>query len=113
MAKLLPNNLDASNSIEDDQTTITKCKQQDVTQIMDWIQCFSNSIAVAPHTKPNCVADLIPYLNVITNNQRHFEDFDWALYDCQFRQKSCNNICPIMGDHGRHPVKSVTLQLQY
>ena len=35
MAELFPNNLDVSNSTDDNQTTTTKCKQQDITQILD------------------------------------------------------------------------------
>ena len=41
MAELLPDMLEASNATDDDQTTTTKQKLPDVTQIMDWIQCFS------------------------------------------------------------------------
>ena len=84
MAKLLPNNFEALNLIDDDQTTVTKHKQQDVTQIMDWIHCFSTYIAAVIFTKPSRVADLVIYLNVIINSQRQFQDFDWVLYDHQF-----------------------------
>ena len=87
---LLCNNFEVSNPINDDQTTITKPKQQDVTLIVDWIQCLSTYIAVSC-TKPECVADLKAYSNLMIKSQRHFQDFDWVLYDCQFRQKSYNN----------------------
>ena len=55
---------------------------------MDWIQCFSIYTAVVSHAKPNHVANLIAYLNLIINSQRRFQDFDWALYDRQFQQKA-------------------------
>ena len=87
MAELLPDNLEATNSTEDDHAN-AKRKQQEVTQIMDWIQCFSTYIAVVSHANPDCVVDLIAYLNLIINGQRRFQDFDWALYDRQFRQKA-------------------------
>ena len=70
MAELLPDNLEASDSIDDDQTTTTKLKQQDVTQIMDLIQCFSIFIAVVSCAKPDHVTDLIAYLILIINSQR-------------------------------------------
>ena len=70
MAELLPDNLEATNSTDDDHTTNTKRKHQEVTQIMDWIQCFSTYIAVVSCTKPDCVVDLIAYLNLIINGQR-------------------------------------------
>ena len=87
MAELLPDNLEATNSTDDDHTT-TKCKHQEVTQIMDWIQCFSTYIAVVSRAKPDRVVDLIAYLNLIINGQRRFQDFNWASYDRQFRQKA-------------------------
>ena len=83
-AEMLPVNLEASNATDDDQPTTTKRKLPDVTQIMDWIQCFSIYIAVVSRAKPSHVADLITYLNLIINSQRPFQDFDWALYDHQF-----------------------------
>ena len=55
---------------------------------MDLIQCFSTYIAVVSGAKPVHVADLIAYLNLVINSQRHFQDFDWALYDPQFQQKA-------------------------
>ena len=45
MAKLLPDNLEATNSTDDDHTMNNKHEQQDVTQIMDRIQCFSTYIS--------------------------------------------------------------------
>ena len=91
MADLLPDNLEAINSTDDDPSLNTKCKQQDVTQIMDCIQCFSTYIAGISHAKPDRVVDLIAYLNLIINSQRCFQDFDWASYDRQFRQKASAN----------------------
>ena len=85
MAELLPDMLKASNATDEDQTATTKQKLPDVTQIIDWIQCFSIYIAVVSLAKPDHVADLIAYLNLIINSQRRFQDFDWAFYDCQFR----------------------------
>ena len=58
MDELLSDNLEASNSTDDDQTTTTKCKQ-DFIQIMDWIWCFNIYIAVVSRVKPDNVADLI------------------------------------------------------
>ena len=88
IAELLPDNLEASNATDDDQPTTTKRKLPDVTQIMDWIQCFSIYIAVVSCAKSDHVADLIAYLNLIINSQRRFQDFDWTLYDCLFWQKA-------------------------
>ena len=59
MAELLPDNLEATNSTDDDHTINTKCKHQEVTQIMDWIQYFSTYIAVVSRAKPDRVVDLI------------------------------------------------------
>ena len=88
IAELLSESLEATNSTDDDYTTNTKRKHQEVTQIMDWIQCFSTYIAVVSRAKPDHVVDLIAYLNLIINGQRQFQDFDCASYDRQFRQKA-------------------------
>ena len=45
MAELLSDNLEAANAIDDDQSKAASHKQQDVTHIMYWIQCFSTYIA--------------------------------------------------------------------
>ena len=88
MAELLSDNLGAANATDDDQSKAASRKQQDVTHIMHWIQCFSTYIAVVSCAKPKRVLDLIAYLNLIINSQMGFEDLDWASYDCQFRQKA-------------------------
>ena len=88
MTELLPDNLEAANATDNDQSKAASRKHQDVTHIIDWIQCFSTYIAVASRAKPERVLDLIAYLNLIINSQRGFEDLDWASYDHQFRQKA-------------------------
>ena len=70
MAELLPDNLEASKATDDNQTTTTKWNLPDVTQIMDWIQCFSIYIAEVSCAKPDHIADLIANLNLIINRQR-------------------------------------------
>ena len=64
--------LEASNATDDDQTATTKRKLPDVTQIMDWIQCFSIYIVVVSYAKLDHIADLIAYLKLIINSQRQF-----------------------------------------
>ena len=73
MAELLPENLEATNSTDDDHTTNAKCKHQEVTQIMDWIQSFSSYITVVSRAKPDRVVYLIVYLNPIINGQKQFQ----------------------------------------
>ena len=70
MAELLPDNLEATNLTDDDHTTNAKHKQQEVTEIMEWIQCFSTYIAVVSCAKPDHVGELIAYLNLIVNGRR-------------------------------------------
>ena len=114
MAELLSNNLEAANSTDNDHTMNAKHKQQDITQIMDWIQGFSTHIPMVSNAKPDWVVDLIDHLNLIIKRQRCFQDFDWALYDHQFRQKAATNPTVQWGTYvGRHTVKFVMLQLQH
>ena len=79
---------------------------------MDWIQCFITYIAVVSCAKPKCVTDLIAYWNLIINSQRHFQYFDWVLYDCPFRRKLQQPL-PYNGAPRRHTMESVILKLQY
>ena len=88
MAELRPDNLEATNATDDDQFKAASCKQQDVTHIVDWIQCFSTYIAAVSRAKAECILDLIAYLNLIINSQRGFEDFNWASHDHQFGKKA-------------------------
>ena len=88
MTELLPDNIEAANATDDKQSKAASRKYQDVTNIMDWIQCYSTYNAVVSRAKPEQVLDLIAYLNLIINSQRSFEDLDWASYDRQCRQKA-------------------------
>ena len=71
MGELLSNNLEAPNLIDDDHTTNAKQKQ-DVTQIVDWIQCYGTYIPMVSNAKPDQVVDLIDHLNLIIKRQRCF-----------------------------------------
>jgi len=74
MAELLSANLEIANATDEDHSKVNGHKLQQVTNIMDWIQCFSTYIAVVSCTKPECVVDLVAYLNVIIMGQRSFQD---------------------------------------
>ena len=72
MAELLPENLEATNSTDDDHTTNAKCKHQEVNQNTNWIQSFSSYITVVSRAKPDRVVYLIVNLNPIINGQKQF-----------------------------------------
>ena len=88
MAELLFANLELANVTDEDHSKVNCHKLQQVTNIMDWIQCFSTYIAVVSRTEPEHVVDLVSYLSLIIRDQQSLQDLEWASYDCQFRQKA-------------------------
>jgi len=72
MAELLSANLEIANATEEDHSKVNGHKLQQVTNIMDWVQCFSTYVAVVSCTEPERVVDLVAYLNLIIRGQRSF-----------------------------------------
>ena len=70
LSELLSANLEATNVTEEDQLKINGHKLQHVTNIINRKQCFSTYIAVVSCTKPECVVDLVAYLNLIIKSFR-------------------------------------------
>lgn len=93
MAELMPDHLELLNSSEDDLPR-TRHKHQDLTNILDWVQCFSTYVAVIAQATPQHVSDRIAYMNLVVNGHRRFQDFDWASYDRQFRLKAAASPIP-------------------
>ena len=84
MIELFLDDLDATNSTDGDHTTNAKSMQQEVTQIINWIQYFSAYITMVSCAKLGRIINLIAYLNLIINSHIQFQDLNWALYDHQF-----------------------------
>ena len=65
MAELLTDTLISPHCEVDDHTAGHKKTPKEVTDIVDWIQCFGMYIAVVSLKEPHRIPDLIGYQNLI------------------------------------------------
>ena len=83
MAKLLPDHLGPA-------TTLTLPKPtkwcHDISNILEWIRCFSAYITVISAKQPHRVPDLLGYLMLITEAHVQYTVDGWIGYDRRFRQ---------------------------
>ena len=85
MAELVPERLCAWDTPEEKSTT---SKPRDVTDIVEWLQCFGTYIAIVGHTEPQRVPDLLGYQNLIIQGYRKHQKVCWQTYDRDFRRKA-------------------------
>ena len=52
MAELLPEHLRGPNPYDEDQPKSSKSKYRELSNIVDWIQCFSLYTAIICHAQP-------------------------------------------------------------
>ena len=88
MAELLPDFLRSPNPSDEDQFKTSKSRNWEITNIVDWIQCFSLYIAIICRSQPQQIVDLLGYQNLIITSHKRFPDFNWATYDREFRQQA-------------------------
>ena len=84
MAELVPDRLCAWDTPEEKSST---SKPWDISDIVEWLQCFSTYIAIVSRTEPHRVSDLLGYQNLIIQAYRKHQTGCWQTYDCNFRRK--------------------------
>ena len=94
MVKLLPESLRGFNSYDEDQLKSSKPKHQEISNIINWIQCFSLYTAIICHSQPQQIIDLLGYQKLIITSHMWFPDFNWATYDREFCQQSATKAKP-------------------
>lgn len=72
MAELSPERL--LHYTDEDQARSNKNKPQEVSNIVEWLQCFGTYIAVIFHTGPGQMADLLGYQNLIIQGHLKYQD---------------------------------------
>ena len=85
MAELVPERLCAWDPPEEKTPTT---KPQDVTDIVEWLQCFGTYIAIIGHTEPHRVPDLLGYQNLVIQGYCKYQKGCWQTYDRDFRRKA-------------------------
>ena len=88
MTELLTETLSSIEYGTNEDPAGQKRKHQEVSNIVDWVQCFGIYITIISRKEPNTIADLIGYQSLIiqATSQRHAGR--WAIYDRRFRLKA-------------------------
>ena len=88
MAELSSMQLGSSDTLDEEQSKGSKLKLHEVTNIVEWVQCFGTYIAIICRTEPHRIADLIGYQNLIIQSHQKYQQGHWLSYDREFRQKA-------------------------
>ena len=92
MAELLPDRLGVNagpvGTSENDDKQSPKTKRRQVTNILEWIQCYSIYMAVVVEKHPEKIQDLLGYQTLIVEARREYDSDTWLGYDRRFRQNA-------------------------
>ena len=88
MAKLHPSYLDSVELNMDYQSTGSHKQVPEISDIVDWIQCFGIYMGIISRSKPKRIADLIGYQGTIIGASQLGYEGRWVLYDRRFRLKA-------------------------
>ena len=87
MGELSPKRLDSPDHLASDQPPSSH-KVQEVTNIIEWVQCFSVFIAIIHRSQPERTPDLLGYQNLIVQTSQICQEGHWVVYDQRFRLKA-------------------------
>ena len=87
MGELSPDRLDSSDHLASDQAASSQ-KIQQVTSIIEWVQCFSVFTAVIHRSQPERTLDLLGYQNLVIQTSLLCQEGRWTVYDRCFRLKA-------------------------
>ena len=87
-AELQPDRLGITAASDDDGSKASKSKNNPITSITEWIQCFGIYTAVLLMFQLHRVADLLGYQRLILQSYMEFRGDHWLGYDCTFRLKA-------------------------
>jgi hypothetical protein len=88
MAELLPDCLGISTTPSKDDKQATKQKRRQVTNILEWTQCFSIYVAVLTQKHTDRIQDLLGYQALIVETCMEYNSEAWLGYDRRFRQNA-------------------------
>ena len=92
MAELLPDRLGSGGPLptsqgEEDRPA-SKSNRRQVTNILEWVQCFNIYIAVISADSPSRIKDLLGYQTLIIQASMEYKGDGWLGYDRRFRQNA-------------------------
>ena len=88
MAELLPDHIGINTTPSKEDMQAAKQKRRQVTNIFEWIQCFSIYVAVLTQNHPDHIQDLLGYQALIVEACMEYNSEAWLGYDCRFRQNA-------------------------
>ena len=94
MAELLPDRMGVTSKFEseDERDKLgRKPKRRQVTNILEWVQCFGIYVAVIAEKHPKKVRDLLGYQALILEANMEYEGGTWLGYDRRFRLSVAGN----------------------
>ena len=87
MGELSLDRLDSPDHLMTDMIASSQ-KIQEVTDITEWVQCFSTFTAIIHCSQPERTPDLFRYQNLIIQTSRLCQESHWILYGRRFRLKA-------------------------
>ena len=92
MSELLPDRLGtAALAAGEDQSRIPGSRRKVVTNILEWVECFTIYIAVVSRTQPQRVPEMLGYLILILEAHMEYAGDGWLGYDRRFRMAVAGN----------------------
>ena len=88
MAELHPSYLDSAELNTGNQPTGGHKRLPEISNIVDWVQCFGIYMAIVSRSKPERIADLIGFQSIIIGASQLGNNDGWILYDRRFRLKA-------------------------
>ena len=94
MAELRPEGLETMEDSAPGRSTKGKTKM--ISNILEWIRCFSLYVAILSHSAPHRVPDLLSYQALIIEAQMEYPGDHWLEYDRRFRQRANTSFCGVV-----------------
>jgi len=94
MAELLTTTLISPHYEANDHTASHRKTPKQVTDIMDWIQCFGMYVAIVSLKNPRRIPNLIGYQNLIIQSYIDSHEGHWIIYDRRFCLKASTTTIP-------------------
>ena len=99
MAELHPSYLDSAEPNTGNQPTGGHKRLPEISNTVDWVQCFGIYMAIVSRSKPEHITDLIGFQSIIIGASQLRNNDGWILYDRRFHLKtsaSCTRQWAIM-----------------
>ena len=84
MIELLPDQFGPTGT--ETQPKTSRPRRRNISNILEWVKCFSTYIAVVSSKQPHRIPDLLGYMTLIIESHMEHAGDGWMGYDRRFRQ---------------------------